>query len=154
MKVGEKIYYINSALGIDLYEIIDINCNNIVSLRSCLIPNLCTKMTKSEVNSSQRIFFHYDCALMQQSKLKEKRKEERDSYFDSILEEALNSVILDEVERNGTLLRSLEKDKIDERYKALLYEYNAKRYIIIYKYTEKDEDGKYKRKECIKFIER
>lgn len=154
MKVGEKIYYINSALGIDLYEIIDINCNNIVSLRSCLIPEICIEMTKSEVNSSQRIFFHYDCALMEQSRLKEKYKEKRNSYFDSILEEALNSVTLDEVERNGTLLRSLEKDKTNEFYKALLYEYNNKKYIIIYKYTEKDENGKYKRKECIKFIEK
>lgn len=154
MKVGEKIYYINSALGIDEYIIANIDENNVVSLVSCLIPNLCTKMTKSEVNSSQRIFFHYDCALLEQSRLKEKYKEKRNSYFDSILEEALNSVILDEVERNGILLRSLEKDEIDEHYKASLYSYNAKRYIIVYKYTEKDENGKYKRKECIKFIER
>lgn len=67
--------------------------------------------------------------------------------FQKVLKEALNAPTLTEVERDGKLLNS---KKCDNR-EAFLYEYNEKKYIVVYKY--KDHALYFRDKECIKFCE-
>lgn len=67
--------------------------------------------------------------------------------FQKVLEEALNAPTLTEVERDGRLLKS---EKCFDK-EAFLYEYNDKKYIVVYKY--KDYKLYFRDKECIKFCE-
>lgn len=67
--------------------------------------------------------------------------------FQKALEEALNAPTLTEVEKGGKLLKN---KKCDNR-EAFLYEYNKRKYIVIYKY--KDCKLYFRGKECLKFCE-
>lgn len=82
---------------------------------------------------------------------------ERNSRFEEILEEALNSVTLTEVESNGKLLKSKRTEYEHEYHdadscggdwrEAYLYEYNKQKYIVMYKCT----NFPFHKKECIRF---
>lgn len=67
--------------------------------------------------------------------------------FYKVFEEALNAPTLMEVERDGKLLK---REKCVNK-EAFLYEYNDKKYIVIYKY--KNLEVYFRDKECIKFCE-
>lgn len=163
MKVGDKIYYVNSGRQIDIYNIdkIDQSTNNVYV--SCPIDNqisIKTSFNINDFNNSKlpRIFDNEKDALILKGKLDEEYEKERQAKFDKILEEALNSVTLDTVEKYGTLLKEKKTEYESfysdapggEWYEAKLYLYNNVYYIIVYKCT----DYPTKRKECIKFCER
>jgi len=77
--------------------------------------------------------------------------------FQKVLEEALNTPTLTEVERDGKLLKSIKTDYENEYHdadssggdwrEAYLYLYNDQKYIVIYKCT----NFPFVTKECIRF---
>lgn len=79
------------------------------------------------------------------------------SDFQKILEEVLNKPTLIEVERDGKLLKSIKTEYEHEYHDAdssggdwrevYLYEYNDKKYIVIYKCA----NFPFATKECIRF---
>lgn len=153
MNIGDKIYYVNSGLSIDKYEIINID-NEFIYMRALLLHDLYINISLNDFNKSPNFSLDYDKALERKIELQKIFEQEQQEYFDKILEETLNAVTLDQVEKHGVLLRKLETDKDDGHYKAFLYDYNKQKYIIVYRYTQKNKNGKYKNKECVKFTKK
>lgn len=64
-----------------------------------------------------------------------------------LLDEILESPTLDEIERNGAVLKTAERFCTDFNYCVTLYLYKQKKYVIVYKCDN------YNNRECIMFRE-
>lgn len=161
MKIGDKVYYVNSGRQIDIYTVTKIENDEVFI--ACPIDDqlsIKTSFNINDFNSSKlpRIFDNELDAIKLKRKLDEEYEKERQARFDKILEDALNSVTLDTVEKYGTLLKEKKTEYEPfysdapggEWYEAKLYLYNGIYYIIAYKCTDYPTE----RKECIKFCER
>ena len=163
MNVGEKIYYVNSGRMIDEYTITDIDGDNIhVKCHICADMFMEADFNLRDFTNGKcvRLFTDYNEAVAYKTKLDQEFEERRQQRFEEILEEALQSVTLDEVEKFGIILKEKQTDY--EAYysdspggtwtKAVLYLYEGKQYVIVHKYIE-DKDGDVT-KRCLTFSER
>ena len=161
MKIGDKVYYVNSGRQIDVYTVTKIDNDEVFV--ECPIDDqlsIKTSFNINDFNNSKlpRIFDNESDAIKLKTKLDEDYEIERQNKFDKILEEALNSITLDTVEKHGILLKEKKTEYEPfysdapggEWYEAKLYQYDGKQYIIAYKCVDTPE----LKKECIKFCER
>lgn len=153
MNIGDKVYIANES-GVNTYIIDSIENDDVEIRYDSDDLDISTSFSLKEYKSGQLncLFIDYDKAMDKSKLLQQEMKDRKIAWYDKILEEALNSVTLSEVENNGELLRVKRKYPKDNEkdilyYTAYLYLYEGKRYVIVYKYL-KDS-----RKECIKFDE-
>ena len=166
MQKGDTIFYVNSGREIDRYTVDKIDQTQNKAFVSCSFDLSDTNnaiktsfsITDFCMRKLPRLFDNYDDALALKQKLDDDYERQRQIRFDKILEEALNSITIDTVEKHGILLKE-KKTEYEPYYsdapggcwyEAKLYQYEGKQYIIAYKCIDTPE----LKKECIKFCER
>lgn len=164
MKTGDTIYYVNSGRQIDKYKIEKIENrevhviyeseDGIVQLRANF------NLDDFYANKCPRLFTKEEEALALKHKLDDEYEANRQARMDKILQEALESTTLSEVESHGVLLKTKRTDYENyysdspggEYYEANLYQYNGVQYIVVYKIVD-DSHGR-RTKQCVQFSER
>lgn len=141
MKVGDKIYHVTSNGNIETFIITEIDG---VDITVCWIEDntFHVSFTTGEDGTLPiNIHTSYENAQLRAKSVKAILEQRRQSYFEEILKQALNSPTLIHIERDGVLLKEVWKDNLQ----GLLYEYDNKKYIVVYQYDDAH------RKQCIKF---
>lgn len=150
MKVGDVIYYANNDKIEDIEELIikDIT-DTAVRFTDDVFPDYTYEVSIKRLDKKRDFYFTtYEKAVEKTkrlskyyNKMEEQRKLRDDKYLDWALTN--RSTMIPDVENNGTLL----KEKWMENNQAILYEYNEKKYVVIYKHSATT-------KECVAFYQK
>lgn len=130
MNIGDKLYLANDS-GVDTYIIDGIDCGEVLIYAESF-PEIRSKffIEKFESGELVNLFDNYDKAVERHKVIVQQFEERKQKYYEKILDEALNSVSLEEVKTNGKLLKSKREDK-DLYSEALLYSYKGEMYVVI-----------------------
>lgn len=162
MKLGDTLYYVNSNRNIDKYVITDMDEDtSTIEIEICSIdfPLIKYRISGTDLSAnelsmnSRRLFTNIDDALAFKKELDAKYEEQRQNYFDKLLDEVLNTPTLSDVEQKGKLLKTKEtsNSNIDEVIEANLYCYENDLYVVVYKSYKRHKDSTHYTRECISF---
>lgn len=136
MNIGDKVYIPHDS-GIEVWNIYLIEENRIY-INFDSDTTITSYFNLKDFNDGKlvNLFDDYNKAEARFKIIKDESEARKQKYYESILDEALHSVTLTEVESFGELLKTKDEVFTNVKFKASLYKYKNDLYIVMYKFNK------------------